>query len=69
MASYLFEILLMRTFACNHCGHEVAEDDFIMQHCPICEGFLQPTRLDKKVDSEIGAIIRVTSVKPETLVE
>lgn len=59
----------MRTFTCTGCGAEVAEDDYIVQQCPLCDGFLQASRLDKKVDSEISAVIRVTSAKTFTLVE
>ena len=59
----------MRTIKCHECGSEVAEDDFIMQHCPVCDGFMQVSRLDEKVDAEISAIIRVTSAIRPTLVE
>lgn len=59
----------MRTIKCHECGSEVAEDDFIMQHCPVCDGFMQVSRLDRKVDAEISAIIRVTSAIRPTLVE
>lgn len=70
MTSFLFiKDSLMRTIKCHECGSEVAEDDFIMQECPVCGGFMQPTRLDKKVDAEISAIIRVTSVVRPTLVD
>lgn len=59
LASYLIGVPLMRTIACNECGHEIAVDDFIMECCPICDSFMVPNRLNKKVDSSIEKIIQV----------
>lgn len=59
----------MRTITCNHCGYEIAEDDFIIQQCPICDSYMEVNRLNLKVDSELGTIIRVNPVHTSTLVE
>lgn len=59
----------MRTIACNECGCEVAEDDFISQHCPVCDSFMPVSRLNLKVDSDLGCFIRINPVETSTLVE
>lgn len=59
----------MRTITCNECGHSIAEDDFITQHCPVCESFMPVSRLNVKVDEELGNIIRIDSVHTSALVE
>ena len=48
----------MRTVSCNDCGHEIAVDDYIVSCCPICDSFMNPNRLNKKVDVEIESIIK-----------
>lgn len=59
----------MRTIACMECGHEIAEDDFILQHCPLCEGYMQPSRLDRKADPGLGDFVRINPVQTSALVE
>lgn len=59
----------MRTITCMDCGHEIAEDDFIMQQCPVCDGFMQPSRLNKKVDTDLGNIVRINIVHTSALVD
>ena len=59
----------MRTIQCPNCHYEIAEDDFIVQQCPICDSYMEVNRLNLKVDSELGTIIRVNPVHTSTLVE
>lgn len=49
----------MRTIDCNHCGHSIAVDDFVLECCPICDSFMVPNRLNLKVNPELGKIIKV----------
>jgi hypothetical protein len=53
----------MRTIACNECGYEVGEDDFALQLCPVCDGFMIPTRLDVKADPNVLKIIRIPATE------
>lgn len=59
----------MRTITCNECGCEIAEDDFIVQHCPICDSFMPLTRLNLKADSDLGSFIRINPVQTLPLVD
>ena len=59
----------MRTICCNNCGHEIAEDDFIVQQCPVCDSYMELNRLNLKVEPELGNIIRVNPVHTSALVE
>lgn len=59
----------MRTVTCNECGCEIAEDDFISQHCPVCDSFMPVSRLNLKVDSGLGAFVRIDNVPDSALVE
>lgn len=59
----------MRQITCHNCGHVVAEDDFILQQCPVCDSYMPVSRLDKKVDADLGSIIRINPVQPSALVE
>lgn len=57
---------MLQTVTCNECGHEIARDDFIMEHCPLCDGYMHQDRLAKKVHPEYEKIIRV---RPEPVRE
>lgn len=59
----------MRTITCNECGFEIAEDDFIMQCCPVCDSYMSVSRLDLKVDGTLGNFIRINPVHTQALVE
>ncbi|APD19707.1 hypothetical protein PP101_52 [Pectobacterium phage PP101] len=54
----------MRTIQCSECGHEIAEDDFISQHCPICDSYMPVSRLGKKADKSLEKILRINPVQP-----
>lgn len=69
MASSYFKGFIMRTMQCNECGHSVAEDDFVTQHCPICDSYMVVSRLNLKADPELGDFVRIDSVPPSALVE
>lgn len=59
----------MRTITCNECGMSVAEDDFILRQCPVCDGFLEVNRLNTRVDSTLLQFIRIVREPSDTLVE
>lgn len=69
MASFILWSRIMRTVTCNECGCEIAEDDFISQHCPVCDSFMPVSRLNLKVDSDLGAFVRIDNVPDSALVE
>lgn len=52
---------MLKTISCDECGHEIATDDFIMEHCPLCDGYMRQTRLAQKAYPERDKIIRVPS--------
>lgn len=59
----------MRTISCPDCGHEIAEDDFIVQQCPVCDGYMTMNRLSKRVNKEFNSLPRSKSADVETLAE
>lgn len=59
----------MRTITCNQCGIAVAIDDFIVAECPNCDSYMDPNRLDLKVEPGLSTIIRVKPVLTSALVE
>lgn len=59
----------MRTITCNECGHEIAEDDFMLQHCPVCDSYMAVNRLNIKVDEDLDHILRIDPVQASALVE
>lgn len=69
LASFILWSRYMRTVTCNECGCEIAEDDFISQHCPVCDSFMPVSRLNLKVDSDLGAFVRIDNVPDSALVE
>lgn len=58
----------METIACNECGCVVAEDDFILQQCPNCDGYLPFNKLNRHVETYFRGVIRVSPVQKFELV-
>ena len=64
LASFSFECSTMNIITCNDCGLSVGEDDFVLQCCPNCDGYMVPNRLDIKVNPNITKIVRINANKP-----
>lgn len=59
----------MQNITCNQCGHSIAEDDFVLQQCPICDSYMSLNRLNKKADSSLSKIVRIDPVQHSALVD
>lgn len=49
----------MRTVDCDDCGHSIAMDDFVMGCCPICDSYMNLSRLHFKAEPELKSVVRV----------
>lgn len=58
----------METISCTECGCTVAEDDFILQQCPNCDGFLPFNKLNRIAEPYFREVLRISPVQKFELV-
>lgn len=49
---------MLETVKCLECGHEIAYDDFVMEQCPICDGYMHQDRLALKAYPQYKKVIK-----------